>query len=64
MPHLGGPLDYYEVLGLTRNADDPTVKKAYRKLALKFHPDNTNNDAAGNEKFARVSEAYEVLPSI
>jgi len=58
MPHLGGPLDYYEVLGLTRNADDPNIKKAYRKLALKFHPDNEGGDAT---KFARVSEAYEVL---
>eukprot|EP00873_Tetraselmis_striata_P008228 jgi/Tetstr1/428492/TSEL_018503.t1 len=58
MPHLGGPLDYYEVLGLTRNADDLTVKKAYRKLALKFHPDN---DAGAVEKFTRVCEAYEVL---
>lgn len=58
MPHLGGPLDYYEVLGLTRNADDITVKKAYRKLALKFHPDN---DPSAGEKFSRVCEAYEVL---
>ena len=57
MPHLGGPLDYYEVLGLTRNADDATIKKAYRKLALKFHPDNDGGDAS---KFARVCEAYEV----
>lgn len=58
MPHLGGPLDYYEVLGLTRNANDIDIKKSYRKLALKFHPDC---DAKAGEKFARVSEAYEVL---
>uniref|UniRef100_A0A061RV16 DnaJ homolog subfamily B member 4 n=1 Tax=Tetraselmis sp. GSL018 TaxID=582737 RepID=A0A061RV16_9CHLO len=58
MPYLGGPLDYYEVLGVTRNADDITVKKAYRKLSLELHPDNNPKTL---EKFNRVCEAYQVL---
>jgi len=54
--------DYYEVLGVDRSAGGENVKRAYRKLALKFHPDNYQGDKAeGEAKFKEVSEAYEVL---
>lgn len=53
--------DYYEVLGVDKNADDSTIKKAYRKLAMQFHPDKNPNDKAAEEKFKEASEAYEVL---
>ena len=52
--------DYYEVLGLERDASESDVKKAYRRLAMKFHPDR-NQDPAAEEKFKEASEAYEVL---
>jgi molecular chaperone DnaJ len=53
--------DYYEVLGVNRNATDDEIKKAYRKLALQYHPDRNPNDKAAEEKFKEVTEAYEVL---
>lgn len=54
--------DYYQVLGLPRNASLVDVKKAYRKLALKWHPDkNPNNKEEAEKKFKEISEAYEVL---
>ncbi len=53
--------DYYEVLGIARDADPETVKKAYRKLALQFHPDRNPDDKAAEDKFKEASEAYEVL---
>src|SRR5271157_4417271 len=53
--------DYYEVLGVDRNADTEEIKKAYRKLALKFHPDRNLNDKSAEEKFKELGEAYEVL---
>lgn len=53
--------DYYEVLGVSRNADDAEIKKAYRKLALKFHPDKNPDDKEAEEKFKEAAEAYEVL---
>jgi len=55
--------DYYEVLGVARDADEAAVKKAYRKLALKWHPDRHQGDAreAAEARFKRISEAYEVL---
>ena len=53
--------DYYEVLGLARGAAADDVKKAYRRLAMKHHPDRNPGDAAAEEKFKEASEAYEVL---
>lgn len=53
--------DYYEVLGVSRDADEGTIKKSYRKLAMKFHPDKNQGDAAAEERFKELGEAYEVL---
>lgn len=53
--------DYYEVLGLSKGADEGEIKKAYRKLALKYHPDKNPGDSAAEEKFKEAAEAYEVL---
>ena len=53
--------DYYEILGVARNADGEMVKKAYRKLALEHHPDRNGGDKAAEEKFKEATEAYEVL---
>jgi len=53
--------DYYEVLGLDRDASEGDVKGSYRKLALKYHPDRNPDDPAAEEKFKEASEAYEVL---
>jgi molecular chaperone DnaJ len=53
--------DYYDVLGVDKNADDSTIKKSYRKLAMQFHPDKNPDDKAAEEKFKEASEAYEVL---
>lgn len=53
--------DYYEVLGVTRDADPRMIKKAYRKLALKYHPDHNPGDTEAEEKFKQAAEAYEVL---
>ncbi len=53
--------DYYEVLGVPKNADQDAIKKAYRKVALKYHPDKNPDDKAAEEKFKEAAEAYEVL---
>ncbi|MBI2258687.1 MAG: molecular chaperone DnaJ [Flavobacteriia bacterium] len=53
--------DYYEVLGLAKNASESEIKKAYRKLALQYHPDKNPGDKASEEKFKEAAEAYEVL---
>src|SRR5579871_1319913 len=53
--------DYYEVLGVDRNADIEEIKKSYRKLAVKFHPDKNPGDHAAEEKFKELGEAYEAL---
>ena len=53
--------DYYEVLGVSRSADASAIKKAYRKLAKKYHPDSNVADASAAEHFKEVNEAYDVL---
>jgi molecular chaperone DnaJ len=53
--------DYYEILGVERNADEQVLKSAYRKLALKYHPDRNPNDREAEEKFKEAAEAYSVL---
>lgn len=53
--------DYYDILGVSRNASDEEIKRAYRRLAKQYHPDRTKNDPAATAKFKEVSEAYEVL---
>ena len=53
--------DYYEVLGVSKSATEGDIKKAYRKLALQYHPDKNPDDKAAEEKFKEAAEAYEVL---
>lgn len=53
--------DYYEILGVPRNADESEIKKAYRQLALQYHPDRNPGNKEAEEKFKEASEAYEVL---
>lgn len=53
--------DYYDVLGVSKGASEGEIKKAYRKLAIKFHPDKNPDDKAAEEKFKEAAEAYEIL---
>lgn len=55
--------DYYEILGVAKNANEDEIKKAYRKLAIKYHPDKNPDDKQAEEKFKEAAEAYEVLSS-
>lgn len=55
--------DYYEVLGVAKGADEQEIKKAYRKMAMKYHPDKNPGDKAAEEKFKEAAEAYDVLSS-
>lgn len=58
---MAGKRDYYEVLGVGRNADDKEIKKAFRHLARQYHPDANRDDPEAEQKFKEVNEAYEVL---
>jgi curved DNA-binding protein len=53
--------DYYDMLGVSKSASDAEIKKAYRKLAMKYHPDHTKGDKSAEDKFKKISEAYAVL---
>lgn len=57
------PTDYYEILEINKSANENDIKKAYRKLALKWHPDK-NSDPKASDKFKEISEAYDVLSSL
>ncbi len=54
-------IDYYKTLGIAKTASDKDIKKAYRKLARKFHPDLNPNDKEAEKKFKEINEANEVL---
>ncbi|HXF94625.1 MAG TPA: molecular chaperone DnaJ [Gemmatimonadales bacterium] len=58
---MSAAVDYYAVLGVPRDASEADIKKAYRKLAMEYHPDRNNGDKAAEEKFKQITEAYEVL---
>ena len=53
--------DYYDVLGVSRSASDRELKKAFKKLAMKYHPDRNPDDPAADQKFKEAAEAYEIL---
>ncbi|MCD6248845.1 MAG: DnaJ domain-containing protein, partial [candidate division Zixibacteria bacterium] len=53
--------DYYEILGLDRGADGSAIKSAYRKRAMKYHPDRNPGDSSAEDKFKEATEAYEIL---
>jgi molecular chaperone DnaJ len=61
MPQQSQKRDFYEILGVAKNVDQDTIKKAYRKLAMQFHPDKNPGNAEAEEKFKEAAEAYEVL---
>ena len=58
---MAGKRDYYEVLGVAKGASTDEIKKAYRKLAVKYHPDKNPGNKEAEEKFKEAAEAYAVL---
>lgn len=58
--HLDNKKDFYNILGVSKNASQKDIKKAYYELAKKYHPDTNKGDPSANKKFQEVSEAYEV----
>jgi len=64
MSPVSGKRDFYEVLGVPKNADEETIKRAYRKIALKFHPDKNPGDKDAEEAFKEAAEAYEILSDV
>lgn len=58
---MAGKRDYYEILGLSKGASESEIKKAYRKMAIQYHPDKNPDDAEAEKKFKEAAEAYEVL---
>ena len=52
--------DYYDILGINKNASAAEIKKAYRKMAVKYHPDKNPDDKEAEEKFKEAAEAYEI----
>jgi molecular chaperone DnaJ len=58
---LNNKRDYYEVLGVSQDAPDQEIKSAYRKLALKYHPDKNPHDKGAEERFKEAAEAYSIL---
>ena len=59
--HMSTQRDYYEILGIDKNADQEAIKKAYRKLAMQFHPDKNPGDKEAEDKFKEAASAYEIL---
>ena len=55
--------DFYDILGVEQNADAEDIKKSYRKLAMKYHPDRNPNDAGAEKKFKELNEANDVYPA-
>lgn len=53
--------DFYELLGISRDADDRTIRRAFKKLAIQLHPDKNQDDPSAHEKFVRINRAYEIL---
>lgn len=56
--------NYYDILGISKTASTDDIKKAYKKLAMKYHPDRNKDDASAEKKFKEINEAYQVLGDV